>query len=248
MFTVTQHCLEGRYVFNHIPLGNALVFLSEILGISYVIWTFEQNFRAKPVLTTMITNSILNGVADTVAQTVTAVRQRKARQKALAKKDGISIEIHDLSEKSLPTHRADLYNIQLFDVERLVRFMSWGFLMAPIQLQWFQLLSEWFPITELNKTTATIWRVLVDQVFFSPIGLGLFFIFMTVAEGGRKNAVMRKLNHVFLPALKSNYVLWPAVQLINFRIISLPLQLPFASTIGICWTTYLSLKNDAVDA
>lgn len=69
---------------------------------------------------------ILNGVADTVAQTVTAVRQLKARQKTSVKKDSISIEIHELSEKSLPTHRGDLYIGQFFDVERLVRFMAWG--------------------------------------------------------------------------------------------------------------------------
>jgi protein Mpv17 len=42
--------------------------------------------------------------------------------------------------------------------------------MAPLQLEWFQFLSEQFPITATNKTSAAIWRVLCDQIIFSPIG------------------------------------------------------------------------------
>ena len=48
---------------------------------------------------------------------------------------------------------------------------------------------------------------------------------MTVAEGGGKRAVLRKFQDVYLPAMKAMYIVWPAVQLINFRIMPLPLQL-----------------------
>lgn len=60
---------------------------------------------------------------------MSAVRA-KAVRKPLdpSKKDGISIEIHDLSEKGpLPSHRGDLASAPAgFDSERLVRFMAWG--------------------------------------------------------------------------------------------------------------------------
>jgi len=198
----------------------------------------------------MITNSILNGMADTVAQTVSAARRRAApRPRASSnKKDGVSIEIHDLGEKSLPIHRKEFLAAPPFDTERLVRYMAWGFLMAPIQLAWFSYLSDAFPIGEHNKTLAVVWRVLFDQLIFSPIGLALFFVFMAVAEGGGSKAVRKKFDGVFASALKSGYVLWPAVQIINFWLVPLHFQLPFASTIGICWTAYLSLKNEAAEA
>lgn len=87
---------------------------------------------------------------------------------------------------------------------------------------------------------------------------------MTVAEGGGKRAVQRKFQDVYVPALKANYMVWPAVQVINFRIMPIQFQIvrsyrlclwlllttsqPFVSTVGIAWTAYLSLTNAAEEA
>lgn len=56
-------------------------------------------------------------------------------------------------------------------------------------------------------------------------GLALFFTFMTVTEGGGRRAVARKFQDVYLPALKANFMLWPAVQVLNFRVIPLQFQI-----------------------
>ena len=48
---------------------------------------------------------------------------------------------------------------------------------------------------------------------------------MTVTEGGGKRAVARKFQDVYLPALKANFMLWPAVQILNFRIVPLQFQI-----------------------
>lgn len=57
------------------------------------------------------------------------------------------------------------------------------------------------------------------------LGLGLFFTFMTVAEGGGRKAVTKKFQDVYVPALKANYIVWPAVQLINFRVMPIQFQI-----------------------
>ena len=57
------------------------------------------------------------------------------------------------------------------------------------------------------------------------VGLATFFTFMTVAEGGGRRAVTRKLKEVYVPALKANFMLWPMVQILNFRIIPLQFQI-----------------------
>ena len=88
-------------------------------------------------------------------------------------------------------------------------------------------------------------RVAMDQLIFAPIGLGCFFTFMTVAEGGGRRAVTKKFQDVYVPALRANYLLWPTVQMLNFRVIPVQFQIPFVSTIGIAWTAYLSLTNSA---
>jgi len=48
---------------------------------------------------------------------------------------------------------------------------------------------------------------------------------MSVAEGGGTHAVVKKFRDVYLPALKANWVLWPAVQLINFRVMPIQFQI-----------------------
>lgn len=53
---------------------------------------------------------------------------------------------------------------------------------------------------------------------------------MTIVEGGGKRAVTQKLKDMYLPTLKANYLVWPAVQMINFRL--MPLQFQLVSTSG----------------
>lgn len=95
-------------------------------------------------------------------------------------------------------------------------------------------------------------------------GLGAFFTFMTVTEGGDRKAITKKFQDVYIPTLKANYLVWPAVQMINFRLMPIQFQIvsmedirskytsqliifiqPFVSTIGIAWTAYLSLTNSS---
>jgi hypothetical protein len=48
---------------------------------------------------------------------------------------------------------------------------------------------------------------------------------MTIAEGGGRRAIMKKFQEVYVPSLKANYMVWPAVQMLNFRVIPLQFQI-----------------------
>lgn len=48
---------------------------------------------------------------------------------------------------------------------------------------------------------------------------------MTIAEGGGRRALTRKFQDVYLPTLKANFVLWPAVQILNFRVVPIQFQI-----------------------
>ncbi|KAJ5859507.1 hypothetical protein N7534_004784 [Penicillium rubens] len=102
-----------------------------------------------------------------------------------------------------------------------------------------------FPLTKKNPTAPAFKRVAFDQFIFAPFGLACFFTYMTIAEGGGRRALTHKFRDVYLPTLKANFVLWPAVQILNFRVIPIQFQIPFVSTVGIAWTAYLSLTNSA---
>ena len=70
------------------------------------------------------------------------------------------------------------------------------------------------------------------------LGLASFFSFMTVAEGGGKRAVWSKFQEVYIPALKANYMVWPLVQVLNFRVMPIQFQI-----VGGCLTHVYSTTN-----
>ena len=171
---------------------------------------------------------------------------------ALSKDISDGIEMPEYDEKSpyaseyIIPHRTP--GPPPFDFERLTRFMSYGFIMSPVQFQWFAFLSRSFPITKQSATVPALQRVCFDQLIFAPvgwssttstkaseliivIGLACFFTFMTVTEGGGRRAVARKFQDVYLPALKANFMLWPVVQILNFRVIPLQFQIVSTGTI-----------------
>jgi hypothetical protein len=52
---------------------------------------------------------------------------------------------------------------------------------------------------------------------------------MTVCEGGGKRAIKHKFQDVYVPALKANFIVWPAVQMLNFRV--MPIQFQIVSSL-----------------
>ncbi|KAI0182851.1 hypothetical protein EV127DRAFT_41386 [Xylaria flabelliformis] len=241
--------INSKYLFDRIPVLHAVIFLIEMAIIARLASRYNAYFDRRPVLTMMVTNAVLGGIADTVAQTITTVKQRANRKPGIgAKDDPISIEIQDMSKKDSRDLFADPRSPTTpFDFERLTRFMAYGFAMAPITFKWFGFLSRVFPITKTSAFAPALKRVAVDQIVFAPISVALFFSVMTIAEGGGRRAVALKLKDMYMPTLKANYAVWPAVQIINFRLMPVQFQLPFVSTIGIAWTAYLSLSNASED-
>ncbi|KAJ5821865.1 uncharacterized protein N7525_011149 [Penicillium rubens] len=216
--------LNRRYIYGRVPLLHTIIFLVEMAVAARLAAKFNTYYAERPVLTTMVTNAVLGGVADTVAQLITAFRTRRPPTSG---DDFLSIEIPDLDKQKPPL------------------FMAYGFFMAPVQFQWFGFLSRAFPLTKKNPTAPAFKRVAFDQFIFAPFGLACFFTYMTIAEGGGRRALTHKFRDVYLPTLKANFVLWPAVQILNFRVIPIQFQIPFVSTVGIAWTAYLSLTNSA---
>lgn len=242
--------INSKYLFDRVPLLHAIIFLIEMTLVARLVARYNAFYAERPVLTMMVTNAVLGGIADTVAQSITAVRQRALRKAPIS--PGARETAYELDVKDPITHRELIPGSKdlppPFDFERLTRFMAYGFAMAPLQFKWFGFLSRTFPITKTSAFGPAMKRVAFDQIIFAPFGVACFFSVMTVAEGGGRRAVMSKLRDMYVPTLKANYAVWPAVQVINFRLMPVQFQLPFVSTIGIAWTAYLSLTNAAEEA
>ena len=131
-----------------------------------------SNISLSVVMTMMVTNAILGGMADTVAQLISAINARgPLKPGGLAKHDPLAIELHELDRKDgLLGHDFENRGTAIaFDFERLVRFMGYGFAIAPAQFKWFRWLELTFPITKESAMVPALKRVLCDQLLFAPM-------------------------------------------------------------------------------
>jgi protein Mpv17 len=70
--------------------------------------------------------------------------------------------------------------------------------------------------------------------------IGVFLGSMATMEG---KSAQERIEKTWWSALKANWLLWPAVQFINFSFIPLQHRLFFANIIAIGWNSYLSWVN-----
>ncbi len=88
---------------------------------------------------------------------------------------------------------------------------------GPAATTWFAFLARRinFP-SRPNLTIAA--RVLTDQTVFASANLGCFLTSMAVMEGSDPK---KKLESTYWTALQKNWMLWPAVQAVNFKLVPL---------------------------
>jgi hypothetical protein len=105
--------------------------------------------------------------------------------------------------------------------------------------------------------------MLADQIVFAPFMISGFFTFTAALEGKSPEQIKAKLKRDWLPALKANYLLWPAAQLVNFtfvpqvtavcfgaRVLSdlgQNLAVLYVSGVAIVWNTWLCYMNAKSD-
>ena len=100
---------------------------------------------------------------------------------------------------------------------------------------WYRILNK--RVVMRNKNAELVARVACDQFIFAPVFLGIFLSSMAVLEGSDPKENLRKN---YSMALKSNYLVWPWVQLANFKFVPLEHRVTFVNTIAIGWNCYLS--------
>jgi protein Mpv17 len=77
------------------------------------------------------------------------------------------------------------------------------------------------------------------QLLFAPSFIVLFFAAMATAQG-RAGETMARLETSYKDTLITNYKLWPAAQIVNFKFVPLQYQVLFANFVSVFWNAYLS--------
>ncbi|KAJ1801181.1 hypothetical protein LPJ59_000505 [Coemansia sp. RSA 2399] len=141
-----------------------------------------------------------------------------------------------------------------FNPWRTVRFFAYGCMFGPVAFKWYSFLNRRFPFPNASTaaqrlsahkptSSAIIKRVAVDQIVFAPVAIAAFFTVMGAMEGKGAAEIRSSLRERYSKALVGNYMLWPWSQLINFGLVPLVYQVPFASLVSVVWNMYLSWVN-----
>ncbi|XP_055930386.1 protein Mpv17-like isoform X1 [Argiope bruennichi] len=123
----------------------------------------------------------------------------------------------------------------------LIRIGRFAFLgtcfVAPVLRTWYNILEK--AITSVGRTVG-LKKVLLDQMFFSPCFLGCFLSVSGLLQFQPWPVIKAKINEEYFKVLKTNYMLWPAAQLITFYVIPLQYRIIFVSFVALLWNTYLA--------
>eukprot|EP00823_Brevimastigomonas_motovehiculus_P007275 TRINITY_DN6296_c0_g1_i1.p1 TRINITY_DN6296_c0_g1~~TRINITY_DN6296_c0_g1_i1.p1 ORF type:complete len:224 (+),score=34.77 TRINITY_DN6296_c0_g1_i1:26-673(+) len=126
-----------------------------------------------------------------------------------------------------------------YDTSRTLRFVLWGLAFGPLGHAWYNgVLEKAF----LGASFSTaIKKTLCDQFIFAPVVNGLFLLYVPMMAGKTLEQARQGWLEQYKSVMKANWSLWPWVQLVNFKLIPGPLQLPFINVVLLGWSTFLAL-------
>jgi protein Mpv17 len=91
-------------------------------------------------------------------------------------------------------------------------------------------------------------KVAADGFLFGPLDLVLFFSYVGLASGRSVEQVKDDVKRDFIPALALGGLVWPAVQIANFRFIPVRYQLLYVNLFCLldsCFLSWIEQQGDA---
>lgn len=189
-----------------------------------------------PDLTNCVLTALLWALGDCIAQMLE--RQARSKQTHLP----LSQSPDTVSPSAASGYGAPLQ--WRFDWLRLLRLVSFaGLIFAPVTKRWFEFLEWAYPGSGI---VVALQRMATDQICYAVLVISALFLWTGLWEsGGSLQWALGKLRVNLWPSLKANWMLWPAVQLVNQSIVPLDLRMVVAALVNIPWTAYLATKAGA---
>ena len=149
------------------------------------------------------------------------------------------------------------------DIKRLLIFSAWGgFGFTPIAYNWYNIIEATVPAMAYRGVA----KMAMDQILFPPAITAFTFFCLTIIEGllagvsltmdrglafgGSVESVsalaskgMDKVKGDLGATLVTNYKVWPAVQVLNFTVVPLKLQVLFVNCVAVWWNFVLSMTQ-----
>ena len=137
------------------------------------------------------------------------------------------------------------YILQLFitkgplDVKRLLTLSIFGLIYHGPSGHFFY---NWLD-SKIEGTDAksVFTKVAIDQIFWCPVFMTVFFSYLGLANGDALSTIVDKIKKDLFPAVQGSWRIWPAVHIVNFKFISNKHRLLFLNGFQIAFNMFLSL-------
>ncbi|KAI8467798.1 MAG: hypothetical protein J3K34DRAFT_429281 [Monoraphidium minutum] len=183
-------------------------------------WTaYCDSLVKRPLVTKILTGVAGTVVGDGIAQATAHLSERRA---AAARPGARPPRFH-------------------YDWARVARLCAYAAAIgSPVGHYWFAFLDKTvFPTRMAHPLTALL-KMGLDQAIMAPAGMALFFFSISLMEGKRVQQAVEVVQDKFVRTMLANYMLWPAAQLVNFRLVPPEQRILYVNAIYIGWVSFLS--------
>lgn len=222
--------------------------------------TYDRLSRERPIVTKATTGVILFSFGDYCVQSLqpvtaepvpTAASDASAASRGLvARADDTSGDGGDTRSSLLPASMRvwERYTwrtppLHEYDFNRTLRQASWGLWLGFWAHSWFQILDR---VVRTSGGAAVLAKGLSDMLLYQPVTIALFSTLTGTEEQLQTtgkvdvDALLARLDRVWLPTYKMVWIVWPVVNTINFALVPLHLRVAFLNAVLIPWAMYMS--------
>uniref|UniRef100_A0A1I8Q099 Mitochondrial inner membrane protein Mpv17 n=1 Tax=Stomoxys calcitrans TaxID=35570 RepID=A0A1I8Q099_STOCA len=126
------------------------------------------------------------------------------------------------------------------DVIRTMKYGSLGMLfVGPVLKYWFGLLDRTIRGKQ-GSVSRTLKKMAVDQTIMAPALNFTIAGLVGLINSEEPRQIMERIKVQYPDIMKTNYMIWPAVQIINFGLVPLRYQVVFVQTIAVFWNCFVS--------
>lgn len=126
------------------------------------------------------------------------------------------------------------------DVIRTVKYGSLGMLfVGPTLKYWFGLLDRTIKGKQ-GTVSRALKKMAVDQAIMAPALNFAIAGMVGLINNEKPLEIKERLKTQYPDIMKTNYMIWPAVQIINFGLVPLRYQVVFVQTIAVFWNCFVS--------
>jgi protein Mpv17 len=164
---------------------------------------------------------------------------------------------------SRPKKRNDVQHEHKIDYSRAFQTGFLGVFMNGFVLhRWYRVLDAAFGSSMRNNTRGIFLKTISDQLVYAPFSIAMFFSYTSaqtvwrtpsadsITDSGNRmrtfqEAYHQKMNQSFLSTWACDWMVWPAVNAINFRFVPINYRPTFIGVAQIMWQTFMSTVGHA---